>query len=532
MQNKSFPNKPWVYIFKDLKWNILYIWKAKNLQKRINQYFSPWSIWKQDMINKAEDIDFLVTQNETEALNLEENLLKEHKPPYNSLLKGNNRFVYIKFTKELFPQIFIVKQKKNDWSTYIWPKYHNKELKKVLQYLRQLFQYRWCKTSQFKQKTLCWDYYFGLCKWRCIFQKNQSNKEINPENYTTILNQIKEFFEWNSNQIQKEIIRQINEAIPKQNFEWANILKNIYLQIQTIVEKQSTTLESNINWYIFEIKNIWNWRIYTICKFFEWKIIDIITNKISKEDHDLESLLNNIKAEFWEIKKFQNWIWTIWIKLTKKITEQIKPLLQNFLDSFIAKNSFEEESLINEILKKIQEKYQFKNLPYHIECLDISHFWWENNSWWISSFIWWIPDKKYYRKFKIQNIYWENWNDFASIKEVLFRRFQTETNLPNTFIIDWWETQLKTIKDLLKNEWKERKYLLDKIDFISIWKWKARTRKWKQNQKEKLYKFDSDGNINSKELNYDQVDRILIQARDEAHRFANFYRKEQKKIRI
>ncbi|NOZ44138.1 MAG: GIY-YIG nuclease family protein [bacterium] len=106
-------------MFYDKSGNILYIGKAKNLKKRLQQYFNPNSVWKQDMLNQAQKIDYLTVQNETEALELEDNLIKKHKPPFNSLLRENHSYVYIKFSKEEFPQITIVKKRKNDGATYI-----------------------------------------------------------------------------------------------------------------------------------------------------------------------------------------------------------------------------------------------------------------------------------------------------------------------------------------------------------------------------------------------------------------------------
>jgi len=507
---KPIPQQPWIYIFKDRKKNILYIWKAKNLKNRIKQYFSPNSVWKQDMVNKAVKLDFFIVENETEALNLEENFLKEYKPPYNSLLKGNNRYVYIKFTNEKFPQIFIVKQRKNDGATYIWPKYHSKELRKFLQYLRQLFQYRWCRATQFKQKKLCWDYYFWLCKWRCT--------DKSPEEYKKILKKIKQFFEWNSKSIQEELKKQINNAAKDLNLERANNLKKIYLQIETLKEKQNTTLTPNINGYVFQLEEIWQRRVYVICKFFEGKLIDIISNKLNKEDINRESVLARLNTEFWATN----------IKLTKKVKQSIKPLLQNFLDSYIAKTSFEKENIINDILQNIQTRYKLKFFPYHIECLDISHLSWNRTSWWLSCFIWWVPDKKLYRRHKLENI--KNWDDYLALKTILIRKFKSEQNQPNLLIIDWWKWQLNIIKELFQNERKNKKQITQKTEFISLWKGLARTRKWKQNENEKIYYFDKNFIIKNKEICYDQIDRILIQIRDEAHNFANNYRKKQMKI--
>jgi len=118
-KSSLFPNSSWVYIFKNSKNEILYIGKAKNLKKRILQYFRPRSLWKQDMLNNAFDLEFIETKNELEAFYLEENMIKEHKPFYNRLLKYNSNYVYIKITNEIFPQIWITRKKINDKSIYI-----------------------------------------------------------------------------------------------------------------------------------------------------------------------------------------------------------------------------------------------------------------------------------------------------------------------------------------------------------------------------------------------------------------------------
>ena len=122
------PQQPWVYLFKDSKGTILYIWKAKNLQKRVSQYFTPNSLWKQEMVAKASKVDFFVVANESESLYLENNLIKKHKPFFNCMLKWWNGYTYIKFSDSDFPQVLTTRNKKNDKATYIWPKHNTKEL--------------------------------------------------------------------------------------------------------------------------------------------------------------------------------------------------------------------------------------------------------------------------------------------------------------------------------------------------------------------------------------------------------------------
>lgn len=112
------------------------------------------------MLSKATKLDFLTVKNESEALYLEDNMIKQHQPEYNNLLKADNSYTYIKITKEQFPQIILTKRRINDGSTYIGPKNDTIQLKKFLQYLRQILKFRGCKTTQFKQGKLCSDYYF------------------------------------------------------------------------------------------------------------------------------------------------------------------------------------------------------------------------------------------------------------------------------------------------------------------------------------------------------------------------------------
>lgn len=116
---KQLPQEAGVYQFKDAEGTILYIGKAKNLQKRISQYFAKHSVWKQEMLAKASKIDFFVVENEGEALYLENNLIKQYKPFYNTLLKGGNGYSYLKITADPFPQVLITRMKKEDGATYL-----------------------------------------------------------------------------------------------------------------------------------------------------------------------------------------------------------------------------------------------------------------------------------------------------------------------------------------------------------------------------------------------------------------------------
>lgn len=170
------PNDPGIYIFKQGK-NILYIGKAKNLKNRLSQYFNPWSVWKQDMLTKADDVEFLVCKTETESLVLEANMIRQHKPPYNRLLKWDNSYVYIKITQHPYPQVYLTRFRAEDGAIYLGPKSNARELKKALQWMRQFLQWRWCKDKQFHEGKLCSDFVFWLCRWWCVYNKIWTRNE-------------------------------------------------------------------------------------------------------------------------------------------------------------------------------------------------------------------------------------------------------------------------------------------------------------------------------------------------------------------
>ena len=115
------------------------------------------------MLQKADSVDFLVVKNESESLYLESNLIKKHKPFYNTMLKGGNGYTYIKLSAHPFPQVRMTRMKKNDKAVYIGPKHNSMELRKLLQYLRYVLQFRTCGNVQFNKGVLCSDYYFKLC---------------------------------------------------------------------------------------------------------------------------------------------------------------------------------------------------------------------------------------------------------------------------------------------------------------------------------------------------------------------------------
>ncbi len=551
MQNialNNIPQEPWVYFFKDKKDIVLYIGKAKNLQKRVAQYFAIGSVWKQDMMQKAEKVDFIVVQNESEALYLEDNLIKQHLPEYNNLLKADNSYTYLKISNHQYPEIHLTRKKNSDGSIYIWPKHNTQELKKLLQYLRQILKRRGCKNSQFKQKKLCSDYYFGLCKGRCALADLGS--------YQPIISAITSFFKGNTKPIEQEIRQQLKEAIDNQHFERAAKLRDILLSLQAFTEQQTAVISSPITGHILEIREIGDRWVYVVVYLYQWKVIDVIRQKIAKSDYDKDSLLANLNAIYTNLENWKqrekthsesnsnlNNYWfqpynSRYIALNKKCKKTEEQEIKNFIDrcfaSFVVSTSFEEENLLNDLLSSLQIRYGLKNFPYRMELLDISHLSGWRASGGISCLLWWIPYFKWYRKYKISSKVKQQ-DDYSALKEVLIRRFlnDKESTLPDVFILDWGKGQLNVVKELLKEEPKFQE-IFNQVVFISLGKWEARkqsligsTSSKNQQISEKIWSFEASLIIKEKNLIYDDADKLLIKLRNEAHRFANAYRKKQ-----
>ena len=530
-----FPEAPWVYLFKDRKGSILYIWKAKNLKKRVSQYFTPWSVWKQDMVAHADKVEFIVVENESESLYLESNLIKKNQPPFNNMLKGANAYAYIKLTKHPVPQIFITRKKVNDWAIYIWPKHHTKDLKKFLQYLRQIVQYRTCPLQQFNQKKVCSDYYFWLCKWRCCKEWLWA-----PEYPKLISN----FFKWNTRPVELKIRQLIDDAIKTENFEWAAKLRDIYLQIWNFTEKQSVEYVNSFSWYLLQIRETGPRRTYVLLHFFEGKMIDIIRHHFEKDEIDEDTMIASFSSEFWTFHLEEGFYSTVRFPWNKEERQRILKLFDDFFESYLLVNTIQWSWIMNDLLQELQNRYNLEQFPYQVECLDISHLWWDRTSWWLSAIAGWLPDKNHYRKYKITSA--KN-DDYLSLKEVLIRRFKLDKkidiaewevlHLPNVFILDWWKWQLWIIDELI-NEYPNLKTITKDVQFCALGKGEARRKssiwiKSKKNKEdtvwEKLYVWKN-WIIEENDFIYDDADKILVKLRDEAHRFANSYRKKQEEL--
>lgn len=229
----------------------------------------------------------------------------------------------------------MTKRKFDDGATYIGPKHNTMELKKLLQYFRQILQRRGCKIAQFKQKKVCSDYYFGLCKGRCAL-------DLDAQQAQKDLYYIVNFFKGNTGPVETEIREKIENAIQQQHFEWAAKLRDMLLHMEQFTEKQTVVLSQANSGYIAEIREVGNWRVYVVLYLYQGKIIDVIRQKISKDDYEQDSLLTLLRVEYGDLVE-KNDLYVSLSKSLKKVDqEELKKFIDRCFESFIATNAFQE----------------------------------------------------------------------------------------------------------------------------------------------------------------------------------------------
>ena len=369
---------------------------------------------------------------------------------------------------------------------------------------------------------------------------------------------------------------QIQTCIETQNFERASRLKEVYQWLEQFREKQSVVLDVNVTGWIYKLVKINDRYVYVLVHLNQGRLVDLIRNKLSLDDTSLNEILALFESDYgsmhlttahgkrytrienilkWEKQEKNNSRESLIdyvdkhlptgvigvgssIKKFNAFAKEVDVLLDKFLDAYVISSSREKESVMNDLLKELQQRYYLKKFPYRVECIDISHL---SGGWMsggLSCIIGGINYKRHYRKYKIKTA--KKWDDYKSLEEIITRRFKLQktkteeqidkevlNDLPDLFILDGGVGQLGVVKKM-KKTYLQLNTLCEHVQFASLEKWDARSRSSKSSwAKEVLHILADDGTIISKEFSYDKADKLLSWLRDEAHRFANAYRKKQ-----
>jgi len=452
------PVNPGVYLMQDNNNQVLYVGKAKHLKNRIRSYFNSSSSLSpkiQQLVHKIERFEYIITETETEALILENNLIKQLKPYYNDRLKDDKTYPFIKVTlQEKFPKVLFTRNIKNDGSKYFGPFTSARSVRTTMNLLKKLFPYRSCtKVITGKDERPCLDFHINRCVGPCIGASKR-------QDYNEIIDQVILFLEGDK----KEVIRQLKTAMEKSstNLEYekaANYRDQIH-SIEQINEKQRIFNADKSNQDIIGIHISTNEAAIQILHIRNG-------NMIGRNHFIMESIMDNkedvIAREF--IEQYYNFYHEIpseiivqteldtdkeitkeWLRSKKNKPVKItvphrgdkKKLLQLAIQN--AKEQYHNKFIGEKIqleqakdsLLEIEESLGLNKIPKRIECYDISNIQGTNPVGSMIVFIDGKPDKSHYRKFKIANV--KGINDYEMMKEVLSRRLR---NLKDTNKIDW-----------------------------------------------------------------------------------------------
>ena len=245
----KLPSLPGVYIMKGATGEVLYIGKAKDLKGRVRSYFRETGDGRYTvrfLAGKVEDIDYIVTTNEKEALLLEDTLLKSHKPRYNIRLKDSKTYVSIKITiREKFPRILVTRQRKKDGSRYFGPYISSREVRETIKCIRRIFPLCVCSVSEFKNRSRpCLDYQLGLCPAPAV-------GEISEEAYGELVENAIMFLEGRNRELLRKLEERMTGASKALEFEKAARLRDRIAAIEAMLEKQKVVGARHVDQDVF-----------------------------------------------------------------------------------------------------------------------------------------------------------------------------------------------------------------------------------------------------------------------------------------
>jgi len=232
----ALPEGSGVYIFRDKKGVILYIGKAKNIKERVRSYMAETKrdVKTQRLVDKIEEVETFLTKNEKEAFLLENNLIKENRPRYNINLKDDKSYISLKLTvNDRYPALYLTREIKDDGALYFGPYPHLRDVKDVLKLIQGHYPVRRCKDSVFKKrKRPCILFQLGKCPAPCT-------EKIDDAGYLNMVSELEDFLSGKGERLLRELEGQIARSISSWKFEEAQVLKERYLAVKGMTERQS-----------------------------------------------------------------------------------------------------------------------------------------------------------------------------------------------------------------------------------------------------------------------------------------------------
>jgi excinuclease ABC subunit C len=535
VQVQTLPESPGVYQYYDKNGRILYVGKAKNLKKRVTSYFTK----KHDsnrievMVKKIWDIKHIVVATETDALLLENNLIKKYQPRFNVMLKDGKTYPWICIKNERFPRIFPTRRVIKDGSEYYGPFTNFKTVNTLLELIKGLYQLRTCnydlsydKINNNKYK-VCLEYHLGNCKGPCEDKQTE-------EEYNTNITAIREIVKGNFKESLQQFKRQMTAHADRMEFEEAQRIKNKIDVLENYQAKSTVVNPKITDVDVFSVMSDEGYAYVNFLQISHGSIIRSHTIEMKKKLDESDKEL--LELGIIEIRqRFNSTSNEIYVPFKVEVGEDVKitvPLLgdKKKIVEFSIRNAryYRQEQFkqmkivdpdrhVNRIMAQMKLDLRLSEEPRHIECFDNSNIQGTNPVAACVVFKNGKSSKNDYRKFNIKTV--EGPDDFASMEEVVFRRYKRLLNegeaLPQLIIVDGGKGQLSSGLKAL-----EELGLRGKIAIIGIAK----------RLEEIYYPGDSVPMYLDKKS---ETLKIIQQLRNEAHRFGiTFHRNKRSKTAL
>jgi excinuclease ABC subunit C len=460
---KTIPEKPGIYKYFSKEGKIIYVGKAKNLKKRVHSYFQKTFENNKTavLVKQITKIEYLVVDTELDALLLENNLIKQYRPKYNILLKDDKTFPWIGIKNEAFPRVISTRKKENDGTLYFGPYANVKMMNTLLKLIKETYPLRSCnfdlrqKNIQENKFKVCLDYHIGKCKGPCVGYQTE-------ENYLESIHQITLLLKGKTNALLQELKNKMQESSKELAFEKAQEYKEIYEQL--LQYKSKSMVVSNhvldldvisliedersffINYLVVSEGAIIHGYSSEIIKKLEESAADVLAFTLPELRERYQSQNKEVLTSHPLIIDFQSFESHVPQKGDKFKLLELSIKNSNYfrLDQRKKESLVAPERHTQRILEQIKKDFHLTDLPHHIECFDNSNFQGTNAVAACVVFKDAKPFKKEYRHFLIKTV--DGPDDFASMKEIIFRRYKRlkEENLPfpQLVVIDGGKGQL------------------------------------------------------------------------------------------
>jgi excinuclease ABC subunit C len=548
-QLTTLPAKPGVYLFRDAKGDVLYVGKAKSLRPRVRSYFQKGQDGRAQIAllpSRVANIEVIVTGSEVEALHLEQNLVKRHRPPFNVRLRDDKSFPYIAVTVEdEYPRVMFTRERHRRGVWYFGPYANAKKVRETLDVLNRVFPYRPCEGPKPGRHSgiPCLDYHIERCLAPCVGY-------VSREDYRAIIDSVIEFLSGDVRPIQRELEQKMNAAAQEERFEDAARYRNRLFAVQHLVERQAVERQSvgtadivgfaadgdravvqifplrggkMVDRHSFHLENVEGQDRTTVLEAFFLEYYGAAPSVppqivVPGEAGDLSALaafLSEKRGAKVEVRSPE--------RGEKRRLQQLAD--ENAHQSLVTDQAATDQKRARrvEALEELREALNLESLPLRIECYDISHAMGQDPVGSMVVFQDALPKKADYRKFGIKEASADP-DDFAAMAEVISRRFarlsdgtgethdSSFASAPNLVVIDGGKGQLSAALAAMQA------YELPRVAVIALAK----------RIEEVFVPGQSEPIVLSR---HNAGLQLLQRIRDEAHRFALGFHRQRRETR-